>query len=73
MPQRRSRAAQSLLVVCFCTVVGCLLATAGDFLSQGKRALAAGKYEEAAKMFERITASDEFVEFLTLPAYETIA
>ena len=33
----------------------------------------AGKYEEAAKMFERITASDEFVEFLTLPAYETIA
>jgi len=52
MPQRRSRAAQSLLVVCFCTVVGCLLATAGDFLSQGKRALAAGKYEEAARLLE---------------------
>ena len=33
----------------------------------------AGKYEDAAKMFEQITASDEFVEFLTLPAYEAIA
>ena len=33
----------------------------------------AGKYQDAAKMFEQITASDEFVEFLTLPAYEAIA
>src|SRR3989441_2804327 len=33
----------------------------------------AGKYEDAAKMFEQITAADEFVEFLTLPAYEAIA
>jgi malate synthase len=39
----------------------------------GEAQYKAGKYEEAARMFERITASDEFVEFLTLPAYETIA
>jgi len=39
----------------------------------GEAQYKAGKYEEAAKMFERITASDEFVEFLTLPAYEAIA
>jgi malate synthase len=33
---------------------------------------AAGRYQEAAKMFEELTLSDEFVEFLTLPAYEYI-
>ncbi len=32
----------------------------------------AGKYAEAAKLFERITADDNYVEFLTLPAYELI-
>jgi malate synthase len=32
----------------------------------------AGKYEEGAKLFERITADDQYVEFLTLPAYEQI-
>jgi malate synthase len=31
---------------------------------------AAGRYQEAAKMFEELTLSDDFVEFLTLPAYE---
>jgi malate synthase len=31
-----------------------------------------GKYEEAAKLFDRLTTSDEFVEFLTLPAYERV-
>jgi len=35
-------------------------------------AYAAGKYEEAAKLFERITTDDNYVEFLTLPAYELI-
>jgi malate synthase len=39
----------------------------------GPDAYAAGKYEEGAKLFEEITASDEYVEFLTLPAYERIA
>ncbi|HEY4372753.1 MAG TPA: malate synthase A [Burkholderiales bacterium] len=32
----------------------------------------AGKYEEAAKLFEDLCLNDEFVEFLTLPAYERI-
>jgi malate synthase len=31
-----------------------------------------GKYEEAAKLFDRLATSDEFVEFLTLPAYEHV-
>ncbi|PDV97423.1 malate synthase A [Candidatus Chloroploca asiatica] len=35
-------------------------------------AYADGKYEEAAKLFDLITTSDDFVEFLTLPAYDHI-
>ncbi len=31
-----------------------------------------GRYEEAAELFDEITTSDEFVEFLTLPAYQRI-
>ena len=31
----------------------------------------AGKYEQGAKLFEKITLG-EYVEFLTLPAYELI-
>ena len=31
-----------------------------------------GKYEQAAKMFEQLTLSDDFVEFLTLPAYDYV-
>jgi malate synthase len=31
-----------------------------------------GKYNEAAELFDRITTSDEFVEFLTLPGYERL-
>ncbi len=31
-----------------------------------------GRYEEAAELFDEITTSDEFVEFLTLPAYDRI-
>ncbi|MBV8330580.1 MAG: malate synthase A [Verrucomicrobia bacterium] len=31
-----------------------------------------GKYAEAAELFDRITTSDQFVEFLTLPGYEKI-
>ena len=33
---------------------------------------AAGHYEEGAKLFGEITASEDFVDFLTLPAYERI-
>ncbi|MBL8379729.1 MAG: malate synthase A [Burkholderiales bacterium] len=32
----------------------------------------AGKYEDAARMFERMCIEDDFVEFLTLPAYAAI-
>jgi malate synthase len=31
-----------------------------------------GSYSEAATLFESITTSDEFVDFLTLPAYERV-
>jgi malate synthase len=39
----------------------------------GADAYAAGRYAEGAKMFEAISVSDEYVEFLTLPAYELLA
>jgi malate synthase len=41
-------------------------------LAKVKAADGEGKYDEAAKLFERITADDHYVEFLTLPAYELI-
>jgi malate synthase len=37
----------------------------------GEDAWKAGKYEQAARLFEKITAGD-YVEFLTLPAYQLI-
>ena len=41
-----------------------------DYL--GEEAWKAGNYEEGAALFEKITADDTYVEFLTLPAYERI-
>jgi malate synthase len=41
-------------------------------LAKVKASMSEGKYDEAAKLFERITADDRYVEFLTLPAYELI-
>jgi len=38
----------------------------------GKAGWSAGRYEEAAELFDRITTDDNYVEFLTLPAYELI-
>jgi malate synthase len=38
----------------------------------GDEAYAAGRYEEGAQLFEKITADDSYVEFLTLPAYASI-
>jgi len=38
----------------------------------GDEAWKAGRYEEAAKLFEEITASDNYVEFLTLPGYQRL-
>jgi malate synthase len=36
----------------------------------GEQGYERGKYEEGAKMFEQLTLAEDFVEFLTLPAYE---
>jgi len=38
----------------------------------GEARWAAGKYEAAAVMLDHMTESEDFVEFLTLPAYEAI-
>jgi malate synthase len=38
----------------------------------GEEAWAAGNFSESAALFEKITAEDTYVEFLTLPAYEQI-
>jgi malate synthase len=39
----------------------------------GAEAYAAGRYEDGAKLFEEISVADDYVEFLTLPAYRQIA
>ncbi len=36
----------------------------------GEEGWKAGCYEEAAKLFDQITTSDDYVEFLTLPGYQ---
>jgi malate synthase len=41
-------------------------------LKKVKAAAGAGRYEDAARLFESITTDDEYVEFLTLPAYRLI-
>jgi len=38
----------------------------------GAAAFDAGRYPEAARLFEELTGRDDFAEFLTLPAYERI-
>jgi malate synthase len=38
----------------------------------GAAAFAAGRYDEAARLFDELTASNDFAEFLTLPAYERL-
>jgi malate synthase len=38
----------------------------------GEAQWAAGKYQEAAAMFDKLTTADQFVEFLTLPGYDFI-
>jgi malate synthase len=38
----------------------------------GDAAFESGNYEKASKLFDQITSSKQFVEFLTLPAYEMI-
>ena len=41
-------------------------------LGKVKSANSDGKYDEAAKLFERLTSDDRYVEFLTLPAYQQL-
>jgi malate synthase len=43
-----------------------------DELAKVKASFAEGKYDAAARLFEKITADDQYVEFLTLPAYQLI-
>jgi len=38
----------------------------------GDAAWGAGRYEDGAALFEKITTDDDYVEFLTLPAYDLI-
>ncbi len=40
--------------------------------SVGDEAFSAGKYEEAAKLFDQLTKNDDFEEFLTIPGYELL-
>ncbi|MGH8735419.1 MAG: malate synthase, partial [Burkholderiales bacterium] len=44
----------------------------GEELVKVKDADAEGRLDDAAQLFERLTADDHYVEFLTLPAYELI-
>jgi len=44
----------------------------GEELTKVKSAGGEGKLDEAAQIFERITSDDQYVEFLTLPAYQLI-
>lgn len=39
----------------------------------GEQAYENGRYLDAARLFDRLVMSEEFVEFLTLPAYEQLA
>src|SRR3954466_13209384 len=41
-------------------------------LAKVKSSQAEGRYDDAAKLFERLTSDDRYVEFLTLPAYQQI-
>jgi malate synthase len=41
-------------------------------LAKVKAAGGEGKYDEAARLFEKLTADESYVEFLTLPAYQLI-
>jgi malate synthase len=38
----------------------------------GDEAFAAGRFEQAAELLDEVTANDDFVEFITLPAYSKL-
>jgi malate synthase len=46
------------------------LAKIADTIGQDR--FAQGRYDEARELFEQVALSDDFVEFLTQPAYERL-
>jgi malate synthase len=38
----------------------------------GDESYGAGRFDDARELFEQVALADEFVEFLTLPAYERL-
>ena len=44
----------------------------GEELAKVKAELSEGKYDEAARLFDELTADEQYEEFLTLPAYRLI-
>ncbi|MGH8668602.1 MAG: malate synthase A [Burkholderiales bacterium] len=44
----------------------------GEELAKVKAEMSEGRYDEAAGLFDNITADDRYVEFVTLPAYHLI-
>src|SRR5437868_4368867 len=44
----------------------------GEELAKVKSAQAEGRYDDAAKLFEKLIVEDRYVEFLTLPAYQQL-
>ncbi len=40
--------------------------------TMGAQAYDAGRFKEAREVFEQVAMADEFVEFLTLPAYKLL-
>jgi malate synthase len=41
--------------------------------SLGDETFQKGRFEEARRLFDRVALSEEFEDFLTLPAYERLA
>ena len=41
-------------------------------MAVGNDAFAAGRYQDARELFEQVAVADEFVDFLTLPAYDIV-
>ena len=38
----------------------------------GEETYARGRFEEATRLFQQVSLSEDFAEFLTLPAYEVL-
>jgi malate synthase len=40
--------------------------------AMGEQAYDAGRFKEAREVFEQVALADDFVDFLTLPAYDLL-